>query len=653
MLQLVRIEKQYPNQVLFSGANLTVSPGERIGLVGPNGAGKTTLLRIIADLEPIDSGDVVLVKGTTIGYLRQDVTEDPHDSILEEVLSARPEVGKLERDLRRMAEEISLHPQDRERLDLYSKMQDQFLHLEGDRLEVKAKAILTGMGFPPSDHGRPVRSYSGGWMMRVALAKLLLKQPDLLLLDEPTNHLDLDAIAWLEQFLRDYRGTILMVSHDQMFLNRSVARIVEISGYRLNSYTGNYDDYLPQKAREQELLEARYENQQRRVDQIERFIERFRYKSGTLSRQVQSRIKMLERMERMELPEERVRRLSFRLPQPNRSHQQVATLAHVVKRYGTNTVFRDLSFSLERGQKIAVVGPNGAGKSTLLKVLAGVEPIQAGERKIGGNVSLYYYAQHQLDVLKPERTVLEELANAAPGFLPQELRNLAGMFLFSDEEVFKRIEVLSGGERARVALAKMLARPANFLVLDEPTNHLDILARQVLADVLSQFGGTLIMISHDRQLINTVANSVLEIQAGHLARYDGNYDYYRWKKEQEAKTFSADAPSLTNRGSNEIGTKRKVERRLRAQELQQRSRILRPLLSEQEVLETGIARLEQEKAELTAAILDPAIHADTVAYPAKLKRLRDLEAELEKQLARWGQIAQQVEETKGNPSSSP
>jgi len=652
MLQLVKIEKQYPNQVLFSDANLIISLGERIGLVGPNGTGKTTLLRIIAGLEPIDSGDVVLVKGTTIGYLRQDVTEDPHDSILEEVLSAQPEVGRLERDLHRMAEEISLHPQDRKRLDCYSKMQDEFLHLEGDRLEVKAKAILTGMGFPPSDHGRPVRSYSGGWMMRVALAKLLLKQPDLLLLDEPTNHLDLEAIAWLEQFLRDYRGTILMVSHDQMFLNRSVARIVEISGHRLNSYTGNYDDYLAQKAKEQELLEARYENQQRRVDQIERFIERFRYKSGTLSRQVQSRIKMLERMERVELPEEQVRRLSFRLPQPNRSHQQVATLAHVVKRYGTNTVFRDLNFSLERGQKIAVVGPNGAGKSTLLKVLAGVEPIQAGERKIGGNVSLFYYAQHQLDVLKPERTVWEELANAAPGFLPQELRNLAGMFLFSDEEVFKSIEVLSGGERARIALAKMLVRPANFLVLDEPTNHLDILARQVLADVLSQFGGTLIMISHDRQLINTVANCILEIQSGNLARYEGNYDYYRWKKERETKVFLADVPNLTDRRSNENGTKRKTERRLRAQELQERSRILRPLLSEQETLETRIGLLEQEKAELTAAILDPALHANTVTYPAKLKRLRDIETELENQLARWAQIAQQVEETKGNSQGS-
>ncbi|MEI6510356.1 MAG: ABC-F family ATP-binding cassette domain-containing protein, partial [bacterium] len=497
----------------------------------------------------------------------------------------------------------------------------------------------------------------------------LLRQPDLLLLDEPTNHLDLETIGWLEGFLREYKGTIIVVSHDQHFINHIAERVVEIREQTFHSYTGNYEAYLEQKAKEVDLLEARYLNQQRKITQYERFIERFRYKSGTLSKQVQSRIKMLDRIERIELPQESTPRFRLRFPQPVRSPLKVTELTNVTKAYGSLMVFRDLDLTIQRGQKIAVVGRNGAGKSTLLKVLAGVEPIQEGTRRLGGGVSLYYYAQHQLDILNPQRSVLGEISSVAPELLPLEVRRLAGAFLFSEEEATRPVAVLSGGERARVALARMLARPANFLILDEPTNHLDIQARQVLEEALQEYQGTLIMISHDRAFIDSVANMVLEVEGGRLFRYDGDYEYYLWKKE-EAGRLVVQQPVVNRQPAagrqapagrqpaagcpvpEGSPAARKEERRAKAFALQQRQRRIGPIKREQEMLEGEIAALEEEKAALTEQACSPALHADPVAFPAALRRLSQLEEMLQERLERWTRISLTLEEETASPEGT-
>jgi ATP-binding cassette subfamily F protein 3 len=642
MLQIASIEKRFVSLTLFEGASLHVAPDERVALVGPNGCGKTTLLRILAGEEAIDGGQIVLAPGTQIGYLKQDVTETTATTVLEEVLAGRPEVAALEHELEECTLALAENPDDATLLRRYGELVEELRVSGGAEVEVRAKAILTGLGLPPEQHHRPVRSFSGGWMMRISLAKLLLRQPDLLLLDEPTNHLDLETIRWLEDFLWSYRGTVLVVSHDQHFLNRVVKRVVEIRDQTFHSYTGNYDDYLEQKAKELELLEARYLNQQRKITQYERFIERFRYKSGTLSKQVQSRIKMLERIERIELPEDSTPRFRLRFPQPARSALKVMELSGITKAYGDNFIFRKLDLTILRGQKIAVVGRNGAGKSTLLKVLAGVEPIQAGERRLGGNLTFCYYAQHQLDVLNPQHSVLEEISGVAPELLPLEVRRLAGAFLFSEDEATKPVGVLSGGEKARVALARMLARPANFLVLDEPTNHLDIQARQVLEQALAEYEGTLIMISHDRAFINSVANMVLEVERGRLFRYDGDYEYYLWKKEEAAREKAEDSP-IQSEPVMERESARKEERKLRAQALQDRQRRLGPYKRALGTLEGEIASLEKEKALLTEQVCQPSLHADQVAYPAALRRLDEVEKMLGSKFERWTALSQELE----------
>ena len=664
MLQLASIDKRFVGLILFEEASLHVAPLERIALVGPNGCGKTTLLRILAGEEPLDGGQVVIAPGTRIGYLKQDVTETAGTTVLEEVLAGRPEISALEEQLDDTTASLTEHPEDPALLHLYGALREEFESAGGGEVELRAKTILTGLGFPPEQHNRPVRTFSGGWMMRISLAKLLLRQPDLLLLDEPTNHLDLETISWLEGFLREYKGTVLVVSHDQHFTNHIAERVVEIREQTFHSYTGNYDAYLEQKAKELELLESRFLNQQRKISQYERFIERFRYKSGTLSKQVQSRIKMLERIERIELPQESTPRFRLRFPQPARSALKVAELTAVTKAYGSQIVFRGLDLTIQRGQKIAVVGRNGAGKSTLLKVLAGVEPIQEGTRRLGGAVSLFYYAQHQLDVLNPQRSVLGEISGVAPELLPLEVRRLAGAFLFSEEEATKPVAVLSGGERARVALARMLARPANFLILDEPTNHLDIQARQVLEEALQEYQGTLIMISHDRAFIDSVANMVLEVEGGRLFRYDGDYEYYLWKKEEASRMVAqqpvatqqpaARQPAAARPAQEGSPAARKEERRAKALAQQERQRRLGPLKREREALEEEIATLEGERAALTEQVCSPTLHADPVAYPAALRRLSQMEEMLRDRLERWTRLSLALEEKEiASPEGAP
>jgi ATP-binding cassette subfamily F protein 3 len=525
VIQLESISKGYGGQDLFRDLTWTISGGERIGLVGPNGAGKTTLCRILAGVEAPDDGRVSRARSTTVGYLPQEVAVAGDRSALGEALSGFDNVWQLESEMEAVAMALAATDADHDTLTArYGDLQHRFEALGGYRLETEAKTILGGLGFRPDDVHRPITEFSGGWRMRAALARLLLLRPSLLLLDEPTNHLDLESLGWLESFLADYDGTVVVVSHDRYFLNRMVTSIADLSPAGLTVYPGDYDDYLVEREARRELLEAQARNQAKRIAEIERFIERFRYKA-TKARQVQSRIKMLDRIERIEVGRD-ARHIRLAFPQPPRTGRRVATMRGIVKAYGDNVVYRGATFEVERGEKVALVGVNGAGKSTLLKMLAGALAPDAGERTLGAHVHVHYYAQHQLDALDPSRTMLEELEAAAPDLGQTRLRTILGTFLFSGDTVEKRIGVLSGGEKARVALAKMLVRPAALLCLDEPTNHLDLASREVLEEALAAFPATIVFISHDRYFINRIASRVVHVDRGTLTDYPGGYDDY-------------------------------------------------------------------------------------------------------------------------------
>jgi ATP-binding cassette subfamily F protein 3 len=525
VIQLENISKGYGGQDLFRDLTWTIAGGERIGLVGSNGAGKTTLCRILAGAEEPDDGRVSRARSTTVGYLPQEVTVSGDLSVLAEALSGFDEVWQLEREMETVAGGLASAPADHDALTArYGDLQHRFEALGGYHLETQAKTILGGLGFRPDDVHRPVTEFSGGWRMRAALARLLLLRPSLLLLDEPTNHLDLESLGWLESFLADYDGTVVVVSHDRYFLNRMVTSIADLGAAGLTVYPGDYDDYLVEREARRELLEAQARNQAKRIAEIERFIERFRYKA-TKARQVQSRIKMLDRIERIEVGRE-ARHIRLAFPQPPRTGRRVATLRGIRKAYGDNVVYRGADFEVERGEKVALVGVNGAGKSTLLKMLAGALAPDAGERILGTHVHVHYYAQHQLDALDPARTMLEELESVAPELGQTRLRTILGAFLFSGDAVEKRVSVLSGGEKARVALGKMLVRPAALLCLDEPTNHLDLASREVLEEALAAFPATIVFISHDRYFINRIATRVVHVDRGTLTDYLGGYDDY-------------------------------------------------------------------------------------------------------------------------------
>ncbi|MEK7728659.1 MAG: ABC-F family ATP-binding cassette domain-containing protein [candidate division KSB1 bacterium] len=644
MIHIQNLKKQFSTRLIFAEASAHIPPHTRVGLVGPNGSGKTTLMRMLMGQDEPDSGSLVLTKGARLGYLKQEVWDHPERSIITETLSGFPEVQALEQGLMQLEKELAEQHED-SLLARYGEMREKFEALGGYRLEHEARAILTGIGFKPEQHFLPLRTLSGGWMMRVALAKLLLSKPDVLLLDEPTNHLDLDSIVWLEGFLLDYPGTIVLTTHDQVFMQRVAERIIEISLHKLHTYVGDFESYAEQKAARRALLEAQFKNQQKKLEQTERFIERFRYKA-TKARQVQSRIKQLEKIERVNVENDAARAMKFRLPQPPRSGLEVTQLRQVEKRYGANVVYTQLDFTVTRGEKIALVGPNGAGKSTLLKMIAGVLNYEAGVMHYGHEVTLEYYAQHQLENLNPNATVLEEITSVTGHLLPQQRRNLLGAFLFSGEDVLKPIAVLSGGEKARVALAKLLGRPVNFLVMDEPTNHLDILARQILEDALADYAGTLLFISHDRAFINAIANKIVEVKDGRLRGYLGNYDEYLWQKEQERTAFEAPkpvAPPAPNPAASPSAHLRKEDRRTRAERNQKKSQELRPLKQRVAVLEKEIAALEKEKSDLLFVLCDPAVISDAALYPQKLKRQRELETNLEKNVEEWTMLNEKIE----------
>jgi ATP-binding cassette subfamily F protein 3 len=598
MIQLSSVGKHFGSKTLFQGLNWVVGNGERVGLVGGNGTGKSTLLKMLAGLEGPDEGDVSFVKGTTTGYLPQDGLTLSGRSVTEECLSVFAHLLDIEKEMEslthKMAEVDPEGPEYQKVADRYHKIETKFQQHDGYRLEAQVGEVLNGLGFSRADQERRTEEFSGGWQMRIALAKLLLTKPNLLLLDEPTNHLDLEARNWLEQYLHDYPFSFVVVSHDRYFLDVTVERILEIWNKKTFFYTGNYDRYLTQKNERRAQLEAAYRNQRDRIEQVEAFINRFRYQA-TKAKQVQSRIKELERIECIELPDEE-KVIHFSFPQPKPSGKIVAECKNVAKNYGEKHVFAGVNFTISRGDRIALVGINGAGKSTLIKLLSGVEVPTSGEFRLGHNVEVDYFAQDQYKALDPNATLIDDISSVAPvGSSGQtQLRSILGSFLFSDDEVFKRIGVLSGGERNRYALARMLLRPANFLLLDEPTNHLDMQAKDVLLEALQKFTGTALFVSHDRYFIDKLATRVFEIENGHFEDFQGNYEDYLWQKERRTNVsppLAGAGQSLSAGSGNGAGASGKG-----AQGKKTNPALIRKMEQQREELEAKIAACEEEIA---------------------------------------------------------
>ncbi len=541
MIQLSGAGKRYGHKLLFENTDWLITPESRIGLVGANGTGKSTVMKILGGLETLDYGSISRAKGISAGYLPQDGLTLTGRSIFEECMSVFAGVHAMEKEMESLTHSMSeldhTSAAYAEVADHYQKLEHEFRAHDGYTLEAEVGKVLTGLGFHRDDWTRNTEEFSGGWQMRIALAKLLLQKPNLLLLDEPTNHLDLEARNWLEEYLTNYPYAYVLISHDRYFLDVTVKRIVEIWNKQMHFYAGNYDKYLAAKTMRKEQLEAAYKTQRERIEQLEVFINRFRY-TATKAKQVQSRIKELEKIERIEIPEEE-KTVHFSFPQPKPSGRIVAEFANVAKSYGDHRVFGKVNFMIERGERIALVGVNGAGKSTLIKLLANTEPLTAGEFKLGHNVQPDYFAQDQYKELDPEARILEDLGEMSPSSTQTELRSLLGCFLFSGEDVFKRIGVLSGGERNRYALLKMLLHPANFLLLDEPTNHLDIRAKDVLLEALEKYTGTVVFVSHDRYFIDKLATRVFEIGDGKVEFYPGNYEDYLWRKQGGAAELQA------------------------------------------------------------------------------------------------------------------
>ena len=658
MIQLTEAGKRFGPKILFSDCNWLIGPRDHFGIVGGNGTGKSTLLKVLAGIESLDYGSVNSTKGIKAGYLPQDGINLTGRSVFAECMSVFDDVRAMEAEQKELEHQMGEldheSPEYNKVSERYHQVHDEFTARDGYNIESKVGIVLTGLGFSREDWAKRVEAFSGGWQMRIALAKLLLQEPNLLLLDEPTNHLDIEARDWLESYLHNYPNAFILISHDRYFLDVTVERVAEIWNKRIHFYSGGYTKYENSKMERRTQLEAAYKNQRERIEDLESFINRFRAQA-TKAKQVQSRIKELEKIERIEIPPDE-KTIYFRFPQPKPSGRIVAEFNNVSKAYGEKVVFKGATFNIERGDRIALVGVNGAGKSTLIKLLSGEEPLTTGEYKLGHNVEVDYFAQDQYKVLDVESSIVDDLGRVSPRSGQTELRNILGCFLFSEDDVFKKIGVLSGGERNRYALARMLMQPSNFLLLDEPTNHLDIRAKDVLLKAMEEFTGTVVFVSHDRYFIDKLATRVFEVADGAVTLFNGTYEEYLWKKNNPATPAAA----LPNPSKQPQPSAKQAQSQPQPKQVQQqpqtppappavdKSRRLNPIKlrqtkQRQREIEDEITRLEVEIADFEMALSNFVSAQESIDIAELLESRRKDMATLENE---WAEVSQLIEENR-------
>ena len=634
MISISNLSFHFGGRTIYDGANLHIKPKDRLGVIGPNGAGKSTLLRLIDGEYQADGGSISMANDCTIGFLNQDLLSyQTEDSILHVTMQAFERALKVQEELEHVLKEMETEYSD-ELLTKMTRLQEEYEQLDGYTLQSRAEAILEGLGFTTYDLTQPLRSFSGGWRMRVMLAKLLLQAPNLLMLDEPTNHLDLPSIQWIENYLSSYEGAYIVVSHDREFLNNTVETTVEVNGGKFEVYAGNYEFYLEERALRREIQKSSFENQQAAIRQTERFIERFRAKASK-SRQVQSRVKQLERLDLIDDVADENARVNFRFNFNTPSGRQLVTLENVGKAYGQKVVLEKTYATIERGDKIALIGANGKGKSTLLRIIGGDEPVD-GEKKVGHNVRAAFFAQHQLESLNVENNLLDELKQAGTAKTEMELRSVLGCFLFSNDDAFKKIKVLSGGEKSRVALAKTLISEANFLLLDEPTNHLDISSVNILIQALQQYEGTYIAISHDRFFVSQIANKIWYIEDRQVKEYPGTYDEYEYWMSNRTEAEKAAAPVV------KIPAAAKPAAAKGNDDVRQLKRDLKTAQDELADLENKVMDAETTIEELHKHMAQPAVATDVSKMQTAQKQLATANKQNEQLMAQWEAAAQKV-----------
>jgi len=645
MISAVNISLQFGGRHLFREVSFRVGPHDRIGLVGSNGTGKTTLLRILVGDRSAEEGEIARAKYVTVGYLPQEGMSAAGRTLYKEVESVYADILDAQTGLdevhRRMGEIDHESDEFKELLEVYGELQHKLEASEAFRMKAGIEKVLTGLGFTEHDFTRMTDEFSGGWQMRIALAKLLLQQPSLLLLDEPTNHLDLDSLQWLEEYLQAYEGAVMIVSHDRRFLDNMTSKTYELSLGAMTEYAGNYSFYVVEKEQRKDLQRAAFRNQQQQIKQTEQFIERFRYKA-TKARQVQSRIKQLEKLDLIEIEDDEGG-IHFSFPPAPSSGRVVMELRGLRKSYGRVKMFDGEDFDIDRGDRIAFVGVNGAGKSTMARILAGVEPIDGGTRTVGHNVTISYFAQHQAEELNPRNDVLQTVDEVATGEVRKRLRNLLGCFLFSGDDVFKKVGVLSGGEKSRLALAKMLLQPSNLIVMDEPTNHLDMRSKTVLQNALAEYEGSFVIVSHDRDFLDPIVTKVVEFREGHVRTYLGNVSEYIGTKQKKLEAVGADTAGKTAHAP----VSPRDRKRLEAEERQRRYRRSKPLQETVATLERQLESMEKEKVEIERLMGEPDFYRDGEKVKVVTARYKALEVLLTDVYFRWNEKVRELDLLRG------